>query len=81
MNYPAVPKKFGTSYQISPLPRGEGMKGRVSKIIIYKYNTPIPTLTLPPQWGGNFLGTPKLSFEEFFDKKTTVHMSQLVKIN
>jgi hypothetical protein len=28
MRYPAVPKAFGTRYLISPLPRGEGMKGR-----------------------------------------------------
>jgi hypothetical protein len=47
MNYPAVPKAFGTRYLISPLPRGEGMKGRVSKIIITKHPHPNP----PPSMG------------------------------
>jgi len=40
------------------------MKGRVSKIIIAKHPHPNPPL---PQGGGNYLGTPMQSIEEFFD--------------
>jgi len=54
MNYPAVPKAFGTRYLISPLPRGEGMKGRVSKIIITKHPHPNP----PPSMGRELFGNP-----------------------
>ena len=54
MNYPAVPKAFGTRYLISPLPRGEGMKGRVLKIIITKHPHPNP----PPSMGRELFGNP-----------------------
>jgi len=54
LNYPAVPKAFGTRYLISPLPRGEGMKGRVSKIIITKHPHPDP----PPSRGRELFGNP-----------------------
>jgi len=61
MNYPAVPKAFGTRYLISPLPRGsttrrgeEGIKGRVSKIIITKHPHPNP----PPSMGRELFGNP-----------------------
>jgi hypothetical protein len=32
-----------------PLPRGEGIKGRVKESYMIT-----PTLTLPPQWGGSY---------------------------
>jgi hypothetical protein len=51
---PAAPNAFGTRHLISPLPRGEGMKGRVSKIIITKHPHPNP----PPSMGRELFGNP-----------------------
>jgi len=55
MNYPKVPNVFGLSYLISPLPRGEGMKGRVLGIIITKHPHPNP----PPSMGRKLFWNPK----------------------
>jgi len=49
-----IPKAFETKYPLSPLPRGEGMKGRVSKIIITKHPHPNP----PPSSGREIFGKP-----------------------
>jgi len=53
-NYPSSLKKSGSRYLISPLPRGEGMQGRVSVINITKHPHPNP----PPSMGRELFGNP-----------------------